>query len=317
VKTAKFLGVLVVTLAPWAHAQEAAVTAPQARNVSTGRDFAAVNGQYGAGLSFSPEQTGRVYGEIGFHTQSDSLSFAGSRIETSFTFLSWLLGGGYKVSPEVELELMLPMAFADFSLTATSGIVDDDDNRGDSGVVVGNLHAGVNWLKAAGPVRMKLGAALEYGPWTSDPSEISTTALGGALAVRGMHEFGLWAPERFSIVTPSRVEFGDDFVVSADFALGIHLSTDSDDAEISVQLDPGVGYYVSRDALLGVRLPIGAVPTSDGSDNAQIALEPFVRVGIGDAFLNLRFTMNLDEPYGFAFDEGKVWGLHVGAGGSF
>jgi hypothetical protein len=315
VKSAKFLGVLVATLAPWAHAQEVAATTPEVRNVSTGRDFAAVNGQYGAGLSFSPEQTGRVYGEVGFHTQSDSLSDAGSRIERSTTYLSWLLGGGYKVAPEVELELMLPMAFADVNRTATSGAVDQD--AGDSGVIVGNPHAGVNWLKAAGPVRMKLGAALEYGPWMSDLSDISGRAIIGALGVRGQHELGLWAPERFSIVTPSRVEFGNDFVVSADFALGLHLSTGDEDSEISVQLDPGVGYYVSRDALLGVRLPIAAVPTAGSGDNAQIALEPFIRVGLGAGFLNLRFTMNLDEPGGFAFDEGKIWGLHVGAGGSF
>jgi hypothetical protein len=315
VKSAKLLGLLVATLAPWAHAQEVAVTTPEVRNVSTGRDFAAVNGQYGAGLSFSPERTVRVYGETSFHTQSESQSFAGSSVESSLTFFSWLLGGGYKITPEVELELMLPIAFADFSQTASSGAVDLD--RGDSGLAVGNLHAGVNWLKEAGPVRMKLGAALEGGPWTSDPSGISAIAMFGALAVRGQHEPGLWAPERFSIVTPSRVEFGDDFVVSADFALGLHLSTDGADSEISVQLDPGIGYYVSRDALLGVRLPIAAVPTADSGDNAQIALEPFVRVGLGAGFLNLRFTMNLDEPNGFAFDEGKIWGLHVGGGGSF
>ena len=147
-KSAKFLGLLIGMLAPWAHAQEAAVATDAARNVSTGRDFAAVNGQYGAGLSFSPEQTGRVYGEIGFHTRGNSESIGGSRVETSETSVSFLLGGGYKVSPEVELELMLPLAFVDFSRTATSGAVEDS---GDSGLAVGNLHLGVNWLKAAGP----------------------------------------------------------------------------------------------------------------------------------------------------------------------
>jgi hypothetical protein len=315
VKSAKLLGLLVATLAPWAHAQEGAVTAPEVRNVSTGRDFASVNGQYGAGLSFSPEQEWRIYGETGFHTQSDSQSAGGSRLETSATFFSWLIGVGYKVSPEVELELMLPIAGADYSQTATSGVLNLDS--GDTGVAVGNLHLGANWLKAAGPVRMKLGAALEYGPWTSDPELVSLVGFAGALAMRGQHELGLWVPEAFSIVTPSRVEFGDDFVVSADFALGLHLSTDGADSEISVQLDPGIGYYVSRDALLGVRLPIAAVPTADSGDNAQIALEPFFRVGLGAGFLNLRFTVNLDEPNGFAFDQGKIWGLHVGGGGSF
>ena len=314
-RSAKFLGLLVATLAPWAHAEEVVVTTANAGNVSTGRDFASVNGQQGAGLSFSPEQTGRVYGEIGFHTQSDSLSLGGASLETSTTFFSFLLGGGFKVSPEVELELMLPFAFADASQTQTSGAGSLDS--GDSGLAVGNLHVGANWLKAAGPLRMKLGAALEYGPWSSDPSGISVAALTGALAMGGLHDYGLWLPERFSIVTPSHVEFGDDFVVTADFALGLHISTGDQDTEISVQFDPGVGYYVSRDALLGVRLPIVAVPTGGSGDNAQIALEPFARIGFGDGFVNLRLTMNLDEPFGFAFDDGGIWGLHVGAGGSF
>lgn len=314
-KSAKFLGLLVATVAPWAHAEEVAVSTDGARRVATGRDFAAVNGQYGAGLSFSPEQTGRVYGELGFHTQGDSQASGGSRIETSRTFVSFLLGGGYKVSEAVELELMLPLAFTDFSRTATSGVADDD--RDESGFGVGNLHLGANWLKAAGGVRLKLGAALEGGPWTSNPSAASAAALFGGSALNATHELGLWGPERFSIVTPSRVEFGDDFVVSADFALGLHLSTGGADSEISVQFDPGVAYYVARDALLGVRLPIAAVPTGGSGDNAQIALEPFARVGIGDGFVNLRLTMNLDEPLGFAFDTGKIWGLHVGGGGSF
>ena len=209
---------------------------------------------------------------------------------------------------------MLPLAFADYSRTATSGVADDDSSE--SGFGVGNLHLGANWLKAAGPVRLKLGAALEGGPWTSDPSAASALALFGGTAMNASHELGLWAPERFSIVTPSRVEFG----TTSSSRLILHsvfISRPAADSEISVQFDPGVGYYVARDALLGVRLPIAAVPTGGSGDNAQIALEPFARVGIGDGFVNLRLTMNLDEPLGFAFDKGKIWGLHVGGGGSF
>lgn len=314
-RSAKFLGLLVATLAPWVHAEEAAVTAAATGNVSTGRDFASVNGQTGAGLSFAPEQEWRVYGEVGFHTQSDTQNIGASRIETSATFASFLFGAGYKLTPEVELELILPLAFASAGTTAATGIGDLDSS--DSGLAVGNLQIGANWLKAAGPLRMKLGAALAYGPWTSDPSGISVAALGGASAIRGGHDLALWAPERFSIVTPSHIEFGDDFVVTADLGLGLHISTGGADTEISVQFDPGVGYYVSDEALIGVRLPIVAVPTGGAGDNAQVALEPYARIGFGGGFVNFRFTLNLDEPNGFAFDNGGIWGVHVGAGGSF
>jgi hypothetical protein len=39
-----------------------------------------------------------------------------------------------------------------------------------------------------------------------------------------------------------------------------------------------------------------------------------VRTGV---FFSVRFTMPIDEPLGFAFDEGKFWGLTIGMGGAF
>ena len=317
-RSAKFLGLLVLTLAPWAHAEEeeVAVAASTAAVASGPHDFASVNGQQGAGLSFSPEQKGRLYAELGFHTRSQENTFGGTTLNTSYTYVSWLLGGGYKITPEVELEVIVPMGFYDTSTTASAS-TDDFGDLSSSGLAIGNLHLGANWLKRAGAFRMKLGAALEFGPWNSNPSADTVGALYGGLLVRSQHDSGLWLPETFSIVTPSHIEFGDDFVVTGDFGLGLHLSTGGADPQISVQLDPGIGYYASKDALLGVRLPIVAVPTSDSDDKAQLAVEPFARVAIGSAFLNLRFTVNLDEPLGFAFDDGKVWALHLGGGGSF
>jgi hypothetical protein len=48
-----------------------------------------------------------------------------------------------------------------------------------------------------------------------------------------------------------------------------------------------------------------------------VALEPYLRYDFGGGFVNARLTVNLDEPLGFAFDEGKVWGLFAGGGGTF
>lgn len=58
------------------------------------------------------------------------------------------------------------------------------------------------------------------------------------------------------------------------------------------------------------------LPTNEG-DAAQLFVEPFVRVDLGPLMLSTRLMMNLDEPLGFAFDSGKYWGLHVGAGLAF
>jgi hypothetical protein len=45
-------------------------------------------------------------------------------------------------------------------------------------------------------------------------------------------------------------------------------------------------------------------------------LLPFFRVQLEPAFFEARLTMNLDNPYGFAFDDG-VWAISLTAGGRF
>lgn len=53
-----------------------------------------------------------------------------------------------------------------------------------------------------------------------------------------------------------------------------------------------------------------------GVDDAQLALIPFFRVDLEPAFFELRLLMNLDEPHGWAFDDG-VWAVSLTAGGRF
>ncbi|HJL18530.1 MAG TPA: hypothetical protein RMH99_22915 [Sandaracinaceae bacterium LLY-WYZ-13_1] len=53
-----------------------------------------------------------------------------------------------------------------------------------------------------------------------------------------------------------------------------------------------------------------------GDDEAQLALIPFVRVQLEPAFFELALVMNLDDPYGFAFDDG-VYAVLLKAGGRF
>jgi hypothetical protein len=119
-------------------------------------------------------------------------------------------------------------------------------------------------------------------------------------------------------VTPSRVEYGDQFVGTGDGQLGLHIPTDGGDVEVSVQINPGFGYYVQPTVLIGARLPFVWFPTETGSDATFLALEPYGRFDVSEtAFVNARFTLNLDEPLGFSFDEGKVWALHIGGGGTF
>lgn len=52
-------------------------------------------------------------------------------------------------------------------------------------------------------------------------------------------------------------------------------------------------------------------------DEAQLALLPFFRLQFEPAFVEFRLTMNLDEPFGFAFDNNGMWAVSVAAGGRF
>ena len=107
----------------------------------------------------------------------------------------------------------------------------------------------------------------------------------------------------------------DKVVLGADAAVGLHIPTGDGDMEVSLQIDPGVGFWASNTVLVGGRVPVAWIPTSEG-DNAQIAIEPYTRIDFGSAYFNARFTVNIDEPLGFAFDEGKIWALHLGFGGA-
>jgi hypothetical protein len=98
----------------------------------------------------------------------------------------------------------------------------------------------------------------------------------------------------------------------------VHIPTDGGDTELTIQLAPGMGFFASPTVLIGGRFPFVWIPTESGSDSTYFGFEPYVRFDVSEtAFLNARFTLNIDEPLGFSFDEGKIWSLHFGGGGTF
>ena len=297
----------VLTATSTAFGQEVAATAPTgAPNPVTtpfgtrGDTFAAPNGQLGAGLSISKAEGFRLYGELGFFTEGDSesQSTGGITVESSARIwsVSAIVGGGYKIAPDLEIEALLPLAFYDYSssysVDGPGTDFDVDESDGDSGFGVGNLQLGVNYLRAQGPLRMKIGGALQYGLWTIDPSDDMSLSLAFGGVARGGQDLSLWAPEVLSLVTPSRVEYGGQVVFSGDGSLGLHVPTDGGDVEVSVQLAPGAGFYVSETVLLGGRFPFAWYPTESGSSATFLAFEPYGRFDVSDtAFLNARFTL--------------------------
>jgi hypothetical protein len=304
-------GLLVSTATTPLFAQGGETSPPQAGAGS----FAAPNGPLGAGLSLSPEQKGRAYAELAFTRAADSESQGGATASSHMTGLSWILGGGYKVMPNLELELMLPMGWGEVGFEASQGAFSISDSN--SGFAVGNLHLGANYLIGRDRWRLKVGGAVQYAPWNHNPETETIYALFLGNAARSIQDGGLWASEVLSIVAPARFEYGNKLVLGGDAALGLHIPTNGADVEMSIQIDPSLGYFVTDTTLIGARLPFVWIPTDSGDYATQLAFEPYARFDIDPGFIATRFTLNIDDPLGFSFDGGKFWAIHVGGGGHF
>jgi hypothetical protein len=215
---------------------------------------------------------------------------------------------------------MLPIGWGNFGFSVSGDNVPAalQIDESESGVGVGNLQLGANYVSFGTPLRFFAGGAVQFGPWYQNYD--AGPGLGVALmhATRGGQDLGLYSPETVSIVTPARVEYEmDKLVLASDGALGLHIPTDGGDIDFSVQVAPAAGYYVTPTAQVGLRLPFTWVPTSGGSSKTFFAMEPYGRFDFDNLFVAARFTLNIDEPYGFAFDAGRFWGAHVGFGGTY
>lgn len=273
----------------------------------------------GAGLNSSPDLRIRAFAELGFARAAASEEVGGIEVEGHINVLSLVLGGGYRITPNLELVAMLPVGWGNVG-NSISGAGALDTSESDSGIGVGNLHLGVSYVQFGTPLRFFAGGAIQYGPWNGDRDFTSGPYWGvfGGHAARGGQDGGLYATETFSIVTPARIEYEmDKLVLAGDGALGLHIPTDGGDVDMSIQLAPGLGYYVTPTAQVGLRLPFAWVPTESGDGATFFAMEPYGRFDFDNLFLSTRLTLNIDDPYGFAFDSGKFWAIHVGFGGTY
>jgi hypothetical protein len=308
---------ILSTTAP-AFAQEKAPAAPVEAGSgmpAPSDGFAVPNGQLGAGLSISRVTGARAFAELGFYTTGDSFG----PIDIHITNFSLVIGGGYKIAPDLEIDAALPLSMVMLSVSSDDpDVTIDPDDDSENAYAVGNLHLGVSYVQNREPVRFKIGGAVEWGPWTIDPDDhLAAAMMYSAPAYAAPPDFGLWNYETLTLATPGHVEFGDKFVGTGDGQLAVAIPTDGRDVEFMVEVDPGFGVYVTPTVLVGARLPFTWVPTDSGSGATYLAVEPYGRFDLGQGFVNARVTLNIDEPYGFAFDDGKVWALHVGGGGVF
>jgi hypothetical protein len=266
--------------------------------------LAAPSGFQGAGLGMG-EQKGRAWLETAFHTQEQ------------YTVLGTTLGGGYRVTDSLELEAMLPFEYSSIDVENFSPGRPTTFER-ETAFRIGNPYLGISRVHLDGTVRYKAGLGVTLPLATADSQFYRSWPVPLTATTYGWQDLHLWAPNTLSVAAPMRVEVGDTVVASVDATPIVTIVTedngDGDDADLLLQAAPGVGVYAGDALLLGVRLPIAWLATVDTWDAAQVALEPYARLDLGGGFVNARLTVNLDEPYGYAFKEGKVWGAHLGGG---
>lgn len=266
--------------------------------------FSAPTGELGANLSTDPTQISRMHGELSYFTTNQTAATAHA--------LTLTMGGGYKVSRNVELVLGL----AGEGLLQVAGGATADQ------YAIGNVLFGANYVQSLSySLRLKIGAALALGPWNQKNGV--PTAEGFAQAITGFathayQDFWYFDPTRVHLVIPARMEFdlGESFVLTGDVQADIGLGLSGVRTGLLFTFAPGAALWTSDMFSLGLRLPLQFNTYS--SDAAQVSLEPFLRFELGETgFLATRFTMNLDEPAGFSFDNGRLWGLHLALGGAF
>jgi hypothetical protein len=163
-------------------------------------------------------------------------------------------------------------------------------------------------------------------PITTPDQVTATAAYALAAAVRGNTMYWLWDPHSVSVVFPLAFERRkpSGFLWGADFAAGVMLQCCGSKSDRNpnqrndavIQMGAMMGYQAVEWLRVGSRFTLVVLPKIP-QQKTQLAVEPFLRFGSDNAFGSVGVVINLDNPWGFAFDSDQVWGLRIAGGASF
>ncbi len=228
------------------------------------------------------------------------------------TMIAPRFGGAFLLGDSIELEVELPLVTANFERKA--------EQTAEIRTLPGNPFAGIGYVVAPRIFRFTVGGGIAAPLAKDKRSDLyDDLAFRYALAARSGREAWLYTPDRLPIVVyanlEAKLERGP--LLGADMALAFmpRVRGRGDDLVSTTQVGVWAAASLADDAVrLGGR--IDAVLLEGG--RSQTALVPFVHVETSTGTLfRAEFTANLDKPYGFAFEEGGVWGLSVLAGSRF
>ncbi len=199
---------------------------------------------------------------------------------------------------------------------------------------VGNPYVGLSFASTAPGREIHAGVGMAL-PVASIP-DVSTPPTGAELLDAGLAQAGYWyalgmwglwdlwlySADTFSLVLPASIDADVGHALRAGGSVALDVAfpvrtTGGRQTELFFQLDGYVGYQAAESFGFGVRLALVLAPTVDTGDRAQLSLEPFIKADIDQGFIRVGLLMNLDRPFGFAFDEGRVWALRTTIGARF
>lgn len=269
-----------------------------------------------------------LYGDMAIGTTERETTALGQTVSTgAFTFL-FEFGGTYPIMPELRLSLDWG-----FDISAQerrlSGFIDQSDDT--TVALPANPALGAHYLfELTARVRGRVGGLLvipliHYDE--DDTEELLETALASMhpLGMNAARNAWLWTPEYFSLVVPASVQGRNksgNLRWGADTAVALMFDTDDENAYdddgktlVVFQLGGEFAYQPASSFELGGRLSaafgFAKRYDDDEDDTSQIAIEPFGAYLFDGGRVEGALTVNLDEPFGFAFNEARIWALHV------
>lgn len=185
---------------------------------------------------------------------------------------------------------------------------------------VGNPSLGLHYMGfSGGSFAARIGAAFTAPVASVGDGMLGedVLALATAPAMDGGWDAWRWTPEVASVSLPVLVGWAvaEGFLVDLDVEPAVVFSTASEAGSTEAVVQTAIDTHYHIEGLtLGLRWQAVLLPTLDNGDKAQLSAVPYLRVRFDDTSLGLRMVLNLDEPSGFAFDDGGVWGFWASLG---
>jgi len=256
-----------------------------------------------------------------FHIMGELGLFAGKlEGDQRSIIMSPLIEMRLQIAYSVLFQVVWGMAYAN---------VDREDADADNAFRIGNPYAAFHYQGKKGQFSYRLGLGVTI-PAATLPDDLNDR-IGGAAqsaytlaaALRGNTMYWLWDAHAVSVIIPIAFERRKP----SGFLWGAYLDTGAmikihdnnnrtSKTDFIMQMVAMMGYQATDWLRVGSRFSLVLIPKFK-EQNTQLAVEPYLRFGKDNAFGSIRLNINIDNPWGFSFDDRQVWGLRLGGGAAF